>query len=146
MGQEEQDQRIDYVEFAVPDIARARSFFEKAFGWQFTDYGPQYTSFSDGRMSGGFREAAETSGGGPLVVLYVTDLKAAQERIVANGGKIVVFDPRPVELPCAVNHVPLAPERLPDVLLALGQNDLSSFDAQEHELLEGLIEQLRSAD
>ena len=90
MGQEEQDQRIDYVEFAVADIARARSFFEKAFGRQFTDYGPQYTAFSDGRLSGGFREAAETSGGGPLVVLYVTDLKAAQERIVASGGKIVV--------------------------------------------------------
>jgi len=90
MGQEEQDRRIDYIEFTVPDITRARRFFENAFGWQFTDYGPHYTSFTDGRLSGGFREADETPVGGPLVVLYVANLKAAQERIVASGGKIVV--------------------------------------------------------
>lgn len=90
MGQDDQDRRIDYLEFTVPDIARAKRFYEATFGWQFTDYGPDYTSFSDGRMSGGFREADQASTGGALVVLYVMDLKAAQDRIVANGGKIVV--------------------------------------------------------
>jgi predicted enzyme related to lactoylglutathione lyase len=24
------------------------------FGWQFTDYGPSYTEFDDGRLKGGF--------------------------------------------------------------------------------------------
>ena len=56
-----------------------------------------------------------------------------------------MIDPRPTKLPCTTSHLPLAPERLPEILAALGENALSSLDAQERALLEGLIEQLNSA-
>ena len=87
-----------------------------------------------------------------LVVLFGADplaegpvLALAIRQAVRNGGKVVVIDPRPAELPCAASHLPLPPERLPDVLSSLAQNDLSSFDAHERELIERLIEQLNSA-
>ena len=89
------DQRIDYVEFSVSDIARSREFYGTAFGWSFTDYGPEYCSFDDGRLSGGFALAGDDAGGGaghtggPLVILYADDLEGTQRRVEKAGGKIV---------------------------------------------------------
>ena len=62
------DRSINYVELKVADIARAKEFYAGAFGWTFTDYGPDYCEFSDGEMKGGF-DATETPApsGGPLV-------------------------------------------------------------------------------
>jgi len=31
-----------------------KNFYAAAFGWTFTDYGSDYTSFTDGRLAGGF--------------------------------------------------------------------------------------------
>jgi predicted enzyme related to lactoylglutathione lyase len=83
------DQRIDYVEFAVADIAHARRFYERAFGWTMTDYGPEYCAFADGRLEGGFTTQGTPKPGGPLVILYADDLEATRAAIEAAGGRIV---------------------------------------------------------
>ena len=54
MGQRGKDRQIDNIEFNVTDIARSKAFYATVFGWAFTDYGPTYTEFSDGRLTGGF--------------------------------------------------------------------------------------------
>lgn len=82
------DRRIDNIEFAVSDIARSRAFYDKAFGWTFTDYGPAYCEFSDGRMTGGLTKGNPTPGG-PLVILYADDLAETQRRLEDAGVKIV---------------------------------------------------------
>jgi predicted enzyme related to lactoylglutathione lyase len=46
------DLRIDYVEFPAVDIELTKRFYSAVFGWKFEDYGPNYTSFSDGRLAG----------------------------------------------------------------------------------------------
>ena len=51
------DHRIDYIEFAATDIPATKAFYSAVFGWTFTDHGPDYTSFEDGQMGGGFRES-----------------------------------------------------------------------------------------
>ncbi len=84
-----QEHMIDYIEFLVSDIARAKAFYGSAFGWTFTDYGPSYCEFSDGRMTGGFEMSDEVTPGRPLVVLYSDDLAASQRRIEDAGGRIV---------------------------------------------------------
>lgn len=93
MASSSNDQRIDYVEFTVGDIARARDFYGKAFGWSFKDYGPSYCEFNDGRLAGGFALAddggAAGQSGGPLVILYADDLAETQRRIEEAGGSIV---------------------------------------------------------
>jgi uncharacterized protein len=88
MGQSGTDSRIDNIEFAVSDIARSRAFYDKAFGWTFTDYGPAYCEFSDGRLTGGLAKSTP-SPGGPLVILYADDLAATQRRLEDAGAKIV---------------------------------------------------------
>ena len=74
MGNPGNDRRIDNIEFAVSDIARSREFYGKAFGWTFTDYGPTYCEFSDGRLTGGFAKGRPMNPGGPLVILYAERL------------------------------------------------------------------------
>jgi predicted enzyme related to lactoylglutathione lyase len=68
MGQSGADRRIDNIEFGVSDIARSRAFYDKAFGWTFTDYGPAYCEFSGGRLTGGLAKGTPNPGG-PLVIL-----------------------------------------------------------------------------
>ena len=83
------DRCIDYVEFTVTDIDRSKAFYGTAFNWTFTDYGPSYCEFSDGRMKGGFDAGGPVRSGGPLVVLYGADLAEIENRIAAAGGTIV---------------------------------------------------------
>jgi len=86
------DQKIDYVEFPAADFDAVQGFYERAFGWKFTDYGPEYRSFTDGKLDGGFRHAevkASTATGSALVVLFARDLEATRDKVVASGGTIV---------------------------------------------------------
>ena len=88
----QQDQKIDYVEFPAADFDAIQVFYEKAFGWKFTDYGPEYRAFSDGQLNGGFRQAdlrSTTESGGALVILYAIDLEATRDQVIACGGRIV---------------------------------------------------------
>jgi predicted enzyme related to lactoylglutathione lyase len=87
----EHDRRVDYVEFGAPGpdgVAAARAFYERAFGWRFTDYGPDYTAFEDGRLAGGFTSDRPAGAGGPLVVLFAVDLADAERRVREAGGAI----------------------------------------------------------
>lgn len=89
MSQAEHDRRLDYIEFPATNVAEAKRFYGHVFGWTFEDYGPDYTSFNDGRLSGGFRTAQEVQSGGPLVVIYSKELEAMEARISKAGGSIV---------------------------------------------------------
>lgn len=90
MEQKGKDRQIDNIEFAVADIARSRDFYGAAFGWSFTEYGPEYCEFTDGRLTGGLTTMGEVRPGGPLVILYADDLAETQKRLEAAGAKIVV--------------------------------------------------------
>jgi len=85
----ENDRRIDYIELSVRSVADAKRFYGQIFGWTFEDYGPNYASFHDGRLAGGFQTAAAVTTGGPLVVIYASNLEAMEQRITAAGGRIV---------------------------------------------------------
>jgi len=89
MNQAEQDRRVDYIEFLTTDIEETKRFYSGVFGWEFTDYGPDYVSFTDGRLTGGFSAAPEVLKGGALVVLYSTNLEEIEARVRESGGQIV---------------------------------------------------------
>jgi hypothetical protein len=89
MSNQLNDRRIDYIEFPATDIAATRQFYQTVFGWTFEDYGPDYTSFADGRIAGGFYKADSVTGGGPLTVIYAVDLAAMETRVTEAGGRIV---------------------------------------------------------
>jgi hypothetical protein len=87
----EHERRIDYLEFPATDIAATKRFYAGVFGWKFVDYGPEYTSFADGRLNGGFWHSAQVApaGTGVLVVIYARDLQLLADAIADAGGSVV---------------------------------------------------------
>ncbi len=82
--------RIDYVEFATRDLAATKQFLAAAFGWKFTDYGPDYASFEDGRLTGGLYTSPNApTAMNPMIVIFAADLENAEARVKKAGGKIV---------------------------------------------------------
>ncbi len=90
---------IDYIEFSVTDMAEAQRFYNAAFGWEFTDYGPDYAGIrkpgGEGEV-GGLNVTETVATGGPLVILYSEDLKATLQAVRGAGGQIVT---EPFEFP-----------------------------------------------
>lgn len=82
------DRRIDYIEIPVKDMKKTKKFYNQVFGWEFEDFGSDYASFNDGRLAGGFVTTEKVKTGGPLVIIYTTDLEGMREKVVAAGGKI----------------------------------------------------------
>ena len=81
---------IDYVEIAVRDLAEAKRFYGEAFGWGFNDYGPDYAGIQgEGREAGGLYPSDEVRAGGPLVILFSTNLEESLAAVRAAGGGIV---------------------------------------------------------
>src|SRR5437879_13644566 len=82
---------IDYIEMASRHLAETKRFFSALLGWSFQDYGPDYASFDDGRMTGGFfvsEKNASVDSGAQLIVFYHTELEETYEKIVNLGGEI----------------------------------------------------------
>lgn len=87
-----QHEKINYVEFPARELESVKTFYTSAFGWSFTDYGPDYTAFSGAGLDGGFFQTdktASTTNGSALVVLYSDDLEQTLTKIESVGGKIV---------------------------------------------------------
>ena len=80
--------QIDYIEFKADDLEKIKAFYMNCFGWTFTDYGPDYTSFTDGKLNGGFERTEEPVSNGALIVLYHEELEKIEYEIVASGGQI----------------------------------------------------------
>lgn len=84
--------KISYIEFPAKNLDRIQIFYKKVFGWRFTQYGPDYRSFSDGQVNGGFYRSdlqSRSENGAALVVLYSSNLEATHDHIVDAGGSIV---------------------------------------------------------
>ena len=82
---------IDYIETPSRNLAATKKFFTALFGWSFVDYGPDYASFDDGRMAGGFFSSEKTAGvdaGAALIVFYQPELEKTCGRVVDLGGEI----------------------------------------------------------
>lgn len=86
-------QTINYLEYAARDLSKTKAFFVAVFNWQFEDYGPEYTAFTDlAGFTGGFYKADLSSSsdhGAALTVFYSTDLPSTLESIKRAGGEIV---------------------------------------------------------
>lgn len=81
---------INYIELPLQDNAATKQFYNQVFGWEFTDWGPNYISFSGANINGGFNgeSGVQATAPGVLVVLYASDLEKKLEEVTNAGGKI----------------------------------------------------------
>ncbi|BCG20214.1 TPA: VOC family protein [Vibrio alginolyticus] len=87
-----QHEKLNYVEFGSTNVSATKQFFERAFDWSFTDYGPEYSVFSGQGLDGGFFKSEfinQTANGGALLVFYSSDIQATQTKVEQHGGKII---------------------------------------------------------
>jgi NADH-quinone oxidoreductase subunit G len=75
---------------------------------------------------------------GPLLALAIRQATRA-------GGRVVVIDPRPVELPCRFTHLPLSGEGLSDALRFLAGGNTGALTAEIQAVLLELRAQLAAA-
>lgn len=81
--------RIDYVELpSVTAHELTRGFYSKAFGWAFTDYGPDYSATTTGDIDIGLNGQSDEALSAPLPVIRVDDLEAAFDAVSNAGGTI----------------------------------------------------------
>ncbi|WP_294236894.1 VOC family protein [uncultured Sphingomonas sp.] len=81
--------RLEYLELPVGDREAAKHFYAKAFGWRFTDFGPDYAATMSGDTDVGL-DAAPEKVKAPLPVIRVEDLEATLAAVTAAGGTIAV--------------------------------------------------------
>jgi predicted enzyme related to lactoylglutathione lyase len=82
--------RLNYVELPVGEIGPAKAFYESAFGWSLTDFGPTYASTLTGDTDIGLQGDAAEATKAPLPVIHVDDLEAALRAVTGAGGTLVV--------------------------------------------------------
>lgn len=80
--------RLNYVELAVGDVVAARAFYERAFGWRLTEFGPTYAATTSGDTDIGLQGDASEAAAAPLAVIEVEDLEGALAAVEAAGGRI----------------------------------------------------------
>ncbi len=82
---------INYIEFAASNLSLIKAFYQKAFNWQFTDYGPEYTAFENAGIAGGFYHAnlkSDADKGSALAVLHTDNIKDCLQKVKDCGGSI----------------------------------------------------------
>jgi uncharacterized protein len=81
--------RIDYVELPSATAHElTRAFYAKAFGWTFSDYGPDYSATTTGDVDVGLNGDVEDALSAPLPVVRVDDVEAAFDAVTKAGGII----------------------------------------------------------
>jgi predicted enzyme related to lactoylglutathione lyase len=81
--------RLNYVELPVRDIEASRSFYERAFGWTLSAFGPSYAATTSGDTDIGLQADASEATAAPLPVIEVDDLEAALQAVEAAGGSVL---------------------------------------------------------
>ena len=81
--------RLNYVELPAADGPKSKAFYERAFGWTMTDFGPTYHATTTDDVDVGLQADAAAAPAAPLPIVHVDDLEAALAAVTAAGGTIV---------------------------------------------------------
>ncbi|MEE3624871.1 VOC family protein [Nitrospirillum sp. BR 11752] len=81
--------RPNYSELPTRDLAASRTFYEQAFGWSLTGFGPTYACTMTGDVDIGLQADAAEATQAPLTVIQVDALEEALAAVSAAGGTIV---------------------------------------------------------
>ncbi|MDQ6645702.1 MAG: VOC family protein [Pseudomonadota bacterium] len=81
--------RPGFIELPASDIAAAKVFYTRAFGWDLTAFGPTYACTMTGDVDIGLQGDLAEATQAPLPVIAVDDLDAALKAVTAAGAQIV---------------------------------------------------------
>lgn len=82
--------RLTYVELPASDLGASQAFYENAFGWQMTAYGPTYACTMGQGTNVGLQADPAEAPAAPLAVIMVDDLETSLADVLAAGGTLTV--------------------------------------------------------
>jgi len=77
----------NYLEMKAVDLPASKAFYEQAFGFAFTDYGPDYAAVEGGPVDIGLSAGNEPIP--PMPAFESDGLEASLAQVTAAGGLIV---------------------------------------------------------
>lgn len=77
----------NYLEMKADDLPASKAFYEKAFGFAFTDYGPEYAAVEGGPVQIGIAAGEEPPA--PMPTFETDNLEATLAQVKTAGGAIV---------------------------------------------------------
>ncbi|HMH65966.1 MAG TPA: VOC family protein [Rhizomicrobium sp.] len=80
--------RINFIELPAKNLAAAKDFYSKVFGWSLTDFGPSYSCTMTGDIDLGLQGDSAEATASPLAVIAVENLEEALDTVLKAGGKI----------------------------------------------------------
>ena len=83
---------FNYIELPSLDNGAMKSFYGKAFGWTFEDWGQTYVAIHGAGVDGGFDQNSDRnpSRDGALVILFSDNLVRSEAAVIKAGGVISV--------------------------------------------------------
>ena len=81
--------RLNYIELPTKDIKATRTFYERVFGWQMTQFAPTYAATITGDTDLGLQADVEEATRAPLPVIEVDDLEATLAAVQEAGATVV---------------------------------------------------------
>lgn len=81
--------RLNYVELPTGEIEASKAFYEAAFGWEMTAFGPSYAATTSGDTDVGLQADRAEASTAPLPVIAVGDLEATLQSVRDAGGTIL---------------------------------------------------------
>jgi predicted enzyme related to lactoylglutathione lyase len=81
--------RLDYLELPASSIDESARFYEAAFGWTLSRFGPTYAATTTGDTDVGLQADSSEASKAPLAVIQVDDIAAAAAAVEAAGGDII---------------------------------------------------------
>lgn len=80
--------RLNYVELPVGNVGAAKAFYEAAFGWSLTEFGPTYAATVTGDTDIGLQGDQSEATRAPLPVIEVEDLEATLAAVTRAGASL----------------------------------------------------------
>jgi len=83
--------QTDLIEVtAKPEqMKEMKPFYADAFGWEFTDYGDEYSDTQSSGLTFGINASEQNKQTMPLTVIYSENLEGTKDKVIKAGGKII---------------------------------------------------------
>jgi predicted enzyme related to lactoylglutathione lyase len=80
--------RPNFIELPARDLPAAKRFYSGVFGWDLTDFGPNYSCTLTGDVDVGLQADMTEASNAPLAVIDVPDLEQTLVAVEATGAAI----------------------------------------------------------
>jgi len=78
--------KIEWLVIPAPDLEKAKEFYSSVFGWEISEFSPDFWIFKSGTLSGGLSRGMEPAEEGVTFSITVDDILTALDRIETVGG------------------------------------------------------------